>query len=138
MNVRRALLPLSALLLLAACHGPMATYPEVADPDTRVVIRFLDRYQAHDLRGMMACLDDEAEFRDATTGALDKAQIERYLQNALEKRPDLQVTFGPPRRSGGTIQAKVRIQSQVISNSTWIFVVKHRKIQSYSIGPGTP
>ena len=138
MNVRRALFPLSALLLLAACHGPGTTYPEVADPDARVVIRFLDRYQAHDLDGMMACLDDGAVFRDATTGTLDRAQIERYLRNALEKHPDLRVTFGPPRRSEGTLQAKVQIQGQVISTSTWIFVVKHRKIQSYSIGPGAP
>lgn len=138
MNIRRLLLPCFALLLLAACHGPGTPYPEVADPDARVVIRFLDRYQAHDLPGMMACLDDGAVFRDAATGAMDKAQIERYLRDALEKHPDLRVTFGPPRRAGATLQAQVRIQSRVISSATWIFVVKHRKILSYSIGPGTP
>jgi hypothetical protein len=124
------------VLLLAACHGA-GTFPEVEDPDARVVIRFLDRYQAHDLPGMMACLDDGAVFQDAT-GTMTKPQIERYLRNALEKHPDLRVTFGPPRRSDGAILVPVRIESPVISRATWRFVLAHHKIQSYSIRPGTP
>lgn len=137
MKLRFRLLALSAVVLLAACHSAMATYPELKDRDSRVVIDFLDHYKHHDIDGMMTELNDDAEFRGSGS-TLNKPQIKRFFQQALKKHPDLRIEFGPPQRVRGTVQVQVQREDSSITRATWIFVLKNNKIHSYSIQPGEP
>lgn len=137
MNLRSGLFALGTLVVLSGCRTPGATSPGRTDPDVRVVTTFLERYRAHDVPGMMRCLSEDAVFRGSTE-TLDKRQIQAFLEQAMARQPDLQVEFGTPQRVQDTIQARVKIRSRVISEATWVFVLKDHQIASYSLQPGTP
>jgi len=119
---------------MAACRSSLTTYPELKDPDARVVIGFLEHYQRHDLDGMMNDMDEGAVFHGSDS-TLNKQQIKSFLQQSLEKHPGLRIEFGPPRRIQDTLQVNVRLENNLIAQATWIFVVKNHKIHAYSIQP---
>lgn len=102
-----------------------------------MVLGFLAHYQNHDIDGMMNDLAEDAQFH-GSNAILNKQQIKAFLQASLKRHPNLHVEYGPPQRTHNGIEVQVKLEGDLITRATWLFVIKNNKINSYSIKPGTP
>ncbi len=125
----------SAIILLASCR-PAALAPATPDtPDTRAVLGFLEAYGRRDLDGMMRYLTEDAVFR-GSGGTLTKPQIRAFFQATFRKHPDLRVEAGALTMVQGTVQARVKVQTNAIWTDTWIFELRDHRICAYSLASG--
>lgn len=125
----------SAIILLASCR-PAALAPSAPDtPDARAVLGFLEAYGRRDLDGMMQYLTEDAVFR-GSGGTLTKPQIRAFFQATFRKHPDLRVEVGALTVIQGTIQARVKVQTNAIWTDTWIFELRDHRIRAYSLASG--
>lgn len=125
----------SVIILLASCR-PAALAPSAPDtPDTRAVLSFLEAYGRRDLDGMMRCLTEDAVFQ-GSGGTLAKPQIRAFFQNTFRKHPGLRVEVGTLTVVQGTIQARVKVQTDAIWSDTWIFEMRDHRIHAYSLASG--
>lgn len=131
---------LALLVLLGAalpgCRRPVPAGPSSADPDARVVARFLEAYGRRDLEGMMGLLAEDAVFRGSGT-PLSKPQIRAYFQDTFRKHPGLRVEAGEVRAFAGTCRVRVRIQTDAAWSDTWVFELRDRRIRAYWLASGS-
>lgn len=129
------LVAVPVLVLLASCR-PATLAPSAPDtPDTRAVLGFLEAYGRRDLDGMMRYLTEDAVFQ-GTGGTLAKPQIRTFFQATFRKHPDLRVEVGALTVVQGTIQARVKVQTDAIWADTWIFEMRDHRIRAYSLASG--
>jgi hypothetical protein len=130
---RLSLLPAAALLI--SCHPSPEPLPRPGSPDAKVVLGFLEAYDHRNLDGMMGFLAEDAVFA-GSTGTLTKPQIRAFFQASFRKHPDLRVEVGTLTEIQGTIQATVKVRTDVIWADTWIFELRNHLIHSYRLASG--
>lgn len=135
------LLALPAIAFLAACHPAPVTQPPVSatpapnEADAKVVLGFLRAYGHRDLEAMMRCLDEEALFH-GSGAPLTKPQIREFFQDSFQKHSTLRVDIGPLVEVQGTLQVRVKVETEAIWTDTWIFTLKNHKIHAYALASG--
>ncbi|WP_243322786.1 nuclear transport factor 2 family protein [Geothrix sp. SG200] len=128
-------LALSMAVFLASCHPSPVSQPFPSDANAKIVLDFLNAYGRRDLEGMMRCLTEDAVFQ-GSGGTLSKPQIRAFFQTTFRKHPDLRVEVGTLTVVQGSIQARVKVQTDAIWSDTWIFEMRDHKIRAYSLASG--
>jgi hypothetical protein len=135
------LLVLPAIALLAACRPPVTQRPVISatpapnEADAKVVLGFLSAYGHRDLEAMMRCLAEDALFHGSGT-PLTKPQIREFFRDSFQKHSTLRVDVGPLVEIQGTLQVRVKVETEAIWTDTWIFSLKNHKIHAYSLASG--
>ncbi|GLH67416.1 nuclear transport factor 2 family protein [Geothrix edaphica] len=135
MKLAARLTALLVIALLAACQRSPISLPAPSDANAKVVVAFLTAYGRRDLDGMMRHLDEDAVFRGSGT-PLSKPQIRAFFQATFRKHPNLRVEIGSVKVVQDTIQAAVKVETDVIWADTWIFEMRNHKIHAYSLASG--
>ena len=126
---------LAALVILAACQRPPRALPDRESPDARVVRAFLDAYGRRDLEGMMRHLTEDAVFRGSDE-ALSKPRIRAFFQSSFQRHPHLRVEAGPITEVRGTLQVRVRVETDAAWSDVWVFELRDHRICAYGLASG--